>query len=410
MTTPRKKRIVIIGGGPAGLMAAETAARAGREVHLYEAMPSVGRKFLRAGVGGLNITHAEPFEQFLARYGTASPHLAPMLRDFGPGALRAWLEELGFESFIGTSGRVFPTVIKASPILRAWLRRLEAQGVTFHTEHRWVGLAREDGLFHLSFETQSGLVTTQARQVLLALGGASWPRLGSRGDWAGILQGQGLALAPFRPANCGFDVAWSAHFREKFDGAPLKAVRLKFEGFDQQGEFIITKDGLEGSLIYAASAGIRDALESGAPVEVHLDLAPDWPGSRLIERLSRPRGSRSVSSHLEKAIGLKGVKAGLLREFLPRETFDDPALLASAIKTLPVPLLRPRPLAEAISSAGGVPFSELDENLMVKKLPGLYCAGEMLDWEAPTGGYLLTACFATGKWVGETVRDDDAGV
>lgn len=406
MTPKTGTPLAVLGGGPAGLMAAETAARAGRQVHLYDAMPSLGRKFLRAGVGGLNITHSEPFDAFLARYGAASPHLAPMLRAFGPTELRAWLAELGFESFTGSSGRVFPVVMKGSPILRAWLQRLEVLGVVFHPGHRFVGLAQTGKQIELAFETQAGQVKMRTGQAVLALGGASWPRLGSTGGWADILRGLGVQVVPFRPANCGFDVAWSVHFRARFDGAPVKAVRLKFETFDQQGEFIITKDGLEGSLIYAASAGIRDALEAAAPLEVCLDLAPDWPESRLIERLSRPRGSRSAASHLEKSVGLKGVKSGLLWEFLPREAFNDPARLAAAIKNLPVPLLRPRPLAEAISSAGGVPFGELDERLMLKKLPGLYCAGEMLDWEAPTGGYLLTACFATGKWVGESISED----
>lgn len=398
----RPAAVAVIGGGPAGLMAAEVLSAAGVSVELYEGMPSVGRKFLVAGKGGLNLTHSEPREQFLARYGQRRAQLEPFLANFGAAELRQWAAELGIPTFVGTSGRVFPTGMKAAPLLYAWRQRLSSSGVSFHLRHRWLGWNADNSL---RFDTPGGEVTIRQRAVILALGGASWPSLGSTGAWAAILAERGIQLAPFRPANCGFDVNWSEHFRAKFEGQPLKAVALEFtnneqNSFRRQGEFIITASGMEGSLIYALSAPLRDQIESAGSALVHLDLAPDRTHTYLAERLAQPRGSRSLSHHLEKTVGIKGVKAGLLWEFVPRADFSDPKKLAAAIKALPLPLVRPRPLAEAISTAGGVRFAALDERLMLTSLPGVFCAGEMLDWEAPTGGYLITACCATGRAAG----------
>lgn len=389
------KTVAIIGGGPAGLMAAEVLSQANVQVDVYDAMPSLGRKFLMAGKSGLNLTHSEPFESFIERYGKRKTEVATWLRDFTPNDLRAWARELGVETFVGTSGRVFPVGMKASPLLRAWLKRLDEAGVQFHLRHRWLGW---DADHALRFETVNGLQTIRADAVLLALGGGSWQRLGSDGAWTQWLESAGVKVEALKPANCGFDVAWSPFFKDKFDGQPVKSVVLSFGEFRQQGEFIITREGVEGSLVYAASALMRDeiALNGGAVME--LDLTPDKSEADLLEKMSKPRGSRTLSSHLEKTIGIKGVKAGLLREFVPKEDFADLKRLAFFIKHLPVPLIAPRPLDEAISSAGGVDFESLDEHLMVRHLPGLFCAGEMLDWEAPTGGYLLTACFASGRW------------
>jgi len=425
------KSIAVIGGGPAGLMAAETLARAGAQVAVYEAMPSPGRKFLRAGVGGLNLTHSEPREAFLARYGSRRAQLEPMLNAFGPEEMRAWAQGLGVESFVGSSGRVFPAGMKASPLLRAWLKRLDEAGVVFHTGYRWTGVEEDIHEGHevhedfkdpsrapwhrpsgqvsraLRFETGDGAKIVTADAVILALGGGSWARLGSDGGWVPLLAECGVRIAPLRPANCGFDVAWSEHFKAKFDGAPLKTVVASFKELRQQGEFIITKEGVEGSLIYALSAPLRDEIEAAGSATLTLDLAPGWTQARLAEALARPRGSRSISSHLEKTVGLKGVKAGLLWEFVAREDFADADKLSAAIKSLPIPLAAPRPLDEAISTAGGVSFESLDERLMLKALPGVFCAGEMLDWEAPTGGYLLTACMATGRWAAEGSMKDE---
>ena len=394
------KTVAIIGGGPAGLMAAEVLSRANVRVDVYDAMPSLGRKFLMAGKSGLNLTHSEPFEAFIERYGKRKAEVATWLRDFTPDDLRAWARELGVETFVGTSGRVFPVGMKDSPLLRAWLKRLDEAGVQFHLRHRWLGW---DADHALRFETVNGLQTIRADTVLLALGGGSWQRLGSDGAWTQWLESAGVKVEALKPANCGFDVAWSPFFKDKFDGQPVKSVVLSFGAFRQQGEFIITKEGVEGSLVYAAAALMRDeiALNGGAVME--LDLAPDKPEADLLERMSKPRGSRTLASHLEKTIGIKGVKAGLLREFVPKEDFADVKRLAFFIKHLPVPLIAPRPLDEAISSAGGVDFESLDEHLMVRHLPGLFCAGEMLDWEAPTGGYLLTACFASGRWAAASI-------
>ena len=393
----------VIGGGPAGLMAAEVLSQAGLPVDLYESNPSVGRKFLVAGSSGLNLTHSEPPEQFLARYGERRLQLEPYLQAFGPPELLAWAAGLGVETFTGTSGRIFPVEMKAAALLSAWRKRLEESGVRFHPGHKWLGW-NADG--DLRFETESGEQSAQHPAVILALGGASWPQLGSTGDWAELLASRGTPLAPFKPANCGFDVHWSEHFRERFDGSPLKAVVLEFTPAGQpairrQGEFIVTRDGLEGSLIYAFSAFIRDEIERAGSATIHLDLAPGHTREELLARLARPRGSRSLSSHLEKSTGLRDVKAGLLWEFLPRLIMEDPVKLAAAIKALRIPLIAPHPLAEAISTAGGVRFEGLDQHLMLKDQPGVFCAGEMLDWEAPTGGYLLTACFSTGRAAGQ---------
>ena len=383
-------------------MAAEVLIQGGVQVDLYDSMPSVGRKFLVAGKGGLNLTHAESREQFLSRYGTRRAQLEPLLDKFGPEDLRRWVHELGTDTFVGTSGRVFPVGMKTAPILRAWLQRLRKAGVTFHMRHKWCGWSNNGSLL---FETPDGEASVSPSAVVLALGGGSWARLGSTGAWVPLLVERGVVVAALKPSNCGFDVAWSEHFRTRFEGFPLKSVIVSFtdskgNAFHKQGEFIVTATGVEGSLIYAISAQLRDEIEANGSAVIKLDLAPGLSQQHLMDRLSRPRGSRTLSGHLEKAVHIKGVKAGLLREFVPKQNFADPECLASAIKELPIPLIAPRPLDEAISSAGGVLFEELDERLMIRSMPGVFCAGEMLDWEAPTGGYLLTACFASGRAAG----------
>jgi uncharacterized flavoprotein (TIGR03862 family) len=394
--------VAIIGGGPAGLMAAEVLIQRGVKVDVYDSMPSLGRKFLMAGRGGLNLTHSEPFEQFISHYGKRKNEVEKWLKDFTPDDLREWARGLGVETFVGTSNRVFPKEMKSSPLLRAWLKRLDNMGVKFHLQHRWNGaIAAEDGgsskIINIKFETPKGEKNAYVDAVILSLGGGSWAKLGSDGAWVKWLEQAGVEVAALKPANCGFDVAWSPHFRERFDGQPIKSVVLSFGSFRQQGEFIFTKDGVEGSLIYAASAMIRDEIEANGRAVIMLDMSPDRSHEWLTEKLSKPRGSRSMASHLEKTVGLKGVKVGLLHEFMPKEDFANPESLATFIKQLPIPLIAPRPLDEAISSAGGVMFESLDENLMIQSMPGIFCAGEMLDWEAPTGGYLLTACFASGR-------------
>lgn len=392
--------VVIIGGGPAGLMAAEVVCSHGVAVDVYDSMPSVGRKFLLAGKGGLNLTHSEPFEKFLARYGKRRQIIEKWLMDFTPDDLRAWARGLGVESFVGTSGRVFPVGMKTSPLLRAWLKRLDETGMKFHLRHKWKGW-NADG--SLKFETPEGEKSVQAEAVVLALGGGSWSRLGSDGAWVPWLEQAGARVEALKPSNCGFDVNWSPHFREKFEGHAIKSVVLSFGTFHQQGEFIVTKEGVQGSLIYAASAMIRDEIEARGKAVIALDLLPDKTEAQALEKLSKPRGARTMASHLEKTLNIKGVKAGLLREFVSKEDFANMGRLAAAIKHLEIPLIAPRPLEEAISSAGGVTFESLDENLMLRTLPGVFCAGEMLDWEAPTGGYLLTACFASGRAAGKGV-------
>ena len=378
-------------------MAAEVISLRGVHVDVYDSMPSLGRKFLMAGKSGLNITHAEPFERFVSRYGNRQGQIEPMLRRFGPSELRQWVHGLGIETFVGTSGRVFPLGMKASPLLRAWLKRLDGSGVTFHLRHKWRGWTPHKAL---RFESPQGEKAVHADAFVLALGGGSWSRLGSDGAWVPWLEQAGAGVAPLKPSNCGFDVDWSPHFRDRFDGYPVKSVVLSFGEFHQQGEFIIAKEGVEGGLIYTASALLRDEIAARGRAVMTLDLVPDRSLEWLAERLSKPRGSRAMASHIEKTVGIKGVKSGLLREFVSKEDFTNPERLAYSIKHLPVPLIAPRPLDEAISSAGGVRFESLDEHLMLRPRPGVFCAGEMLDWEAPTGGYLLTACFASGYTAG----------
>ncbi|WP_415151627.1 TIGR03862 family flavoprotein [Piscinibacter sp.] len=393
---------VVVGGGPAGLMAAEALAAAGVPVHLFDAMPSVGRKFLLAGKGGLNLTHSEPAEPFVARYGAAGTRVARWLAAFGPQDLRDWARGLGIATFVGSSGRVFPVDMKAAPLLRAWLQRLRANGVRLHMRHRWIGWGESEDCAHaLRFATPDGETTLHARTVVLALGGASWARLGSDGAWVPRLAERGVGVAPLQASNCGFDVArWSEHLRTRFAGAPLKNVALRCGAFHQRGEFVLTEGGIEGSLVYAASATLREAIAAQGRAVAEIDLLPERGAEFVHAEVARPRGARSMSTHLKSRLGLDGAKAALLRELLPRQTFADAAALAAAIKALPVTLLRARPIDEAISSAGGVRLDELDENGMLKRLPGVFCAGEMLDWEAPTGGYLLTASFASGLIAG----------
>ena len=392
-------------------MAAETLIQGGARVDLYDAMPSVGRKFLLAGKGGLNLTHSEPIGPFLGRYGTRQAQIMPLLEVFGPEHLRAWAQGLGVETFVGTSGRVFPTGMKAAPLLRAWLHRLREAGARIHVRHRWLGWDNGNQGDVLRFAVPDGERLVRANAVILALGGGSWPRLGSDGAWMPLLAQRGVQLAPLRPSNCGFDVGtragsgWSEFFRTRFAGQPVKPVTLSFTDragvlHRQQGEFVVTDHGVEGSLIYAFSARLRDEIAATGSALVHLDLMPGWDSERLAGEVSRPRGSRSLSSHLQSRVGIKGVRTALLRELASVADFADPARLAAVIKALPLRLIAPRPLDEAISSAGGVAFEALDARLMLRSLPGVFCAGEMLDWEAPTGGYLLTACFASGRAAG----------
>jgi uncharacterized flavoprotein (TIGR03862 family) len=395
-TQPITHHVAIIGGGPAGLMAAEVLAQGGVRVELFDAMPSVGRKFLLAGVGGMNITHSEPKAAFIGRYGERQAEVATLLREFDADALREWIHGLGIDTFVGTSGRVFPSDMKAAPLLRAWLRRLRELGVMIHTRSRWLGW-NEDGSLRIAGLDGERALTPGA--CLLALGGGSWARLGSDGAWVPLLRARDIEVATLQPSNCGFEVAgWSDHLREKFAGAPLKNVALSLPDQPARiGEFILTAGGIEGSLVYAFSADIRRTIEAQGQALISLDLLPQMPLTKLQQALAKPRGKHSLAKHLHRQAGLDGVKAALLRELAPAEAFTDPAALAPWIKALPISLLRTRPLDEAISSAGGVPFEVLDEGLMLKALPGVFCAGEMLDWEAPTGGYLLTACFASGR-------------
>lgn len=390
---------LVIGGGPAGLMAAEVLAEAGVRVALYDAMPSVGRKFLLAGVGGMNITHAEAQEAFVGRYGERREEIGALLDGFDSQALRAWIHGLGIDTFVGTSGRVFPTDMKAAPLLRAWLKRLREQGVDIHTRSRWRGWDEQGRVL---IETPEGRQALQADACVLALGGGSWQRLGSDGAWVPLLQARGVDIAPLRPSNCGFEVdGWSAFFRDKFAGAPVKPVALSVDGSEpRQGEFVVTASGIEGSLVYALSAAIRERIARDGSATVHLDLLPNRTAEQIAKALAQPRGSKSMANHLRGKLGLDGVRAGLLRELSTAADYADPQRLAGLIKALPLTVVRPRPLDEAISSAGGVTFAAVDKQLMLKALPGVFCAGEMLDWEAPTGGYLLTACFASGRAAG----------
>lgn len=400
-------RVAVIGGGPAGLMAAETLSRAGVQVDIYDAMPSVGRKFLLAGIGGLNITHSEPYDSFCARYGNRRSQLQPMLDRLPPSAVRSWANGLGIDTFIGSSGRVFPSGMKAAPLLRAWLHRLRSTGVRLHVRHRWLGWNSEG---ELRLANSGGEISIKPQATILALGGASWPQLGSDGAWVPLLRAMGVNVAPLQSANCGFEVAWSEHLRSRFSGAPLKSVALTFTDVQgaterRQGEVIIGTHGVEGGLIYAFSRQLREYLNAHGKATFTLDLAPGYEAERLLAEVRHPRGSRSISSHLKSRIGLTGVKMALLHEILSKEQVADPATLAATIKALPITVHAIRPIEEAISTAGGVCFGSLDENLMIKKLPGVFVAGEMLDWEATTGGYLLTACLGTGLSAGMGVLE-----
>ena len=397
--TTDRPHVAIIGGGPAGLMAAEVLSQAGVAVELYDAMPSVGRKFLLAGVGGMNITHSEPYPAFIARYAERTQEVARLLEGFDADVLRQWIHDLGIETFVGSSGRVFPRDMKAAPLLRAWLKRLRDAGVVIHTRHRWLGW-NADGSLRIAYP--QGELALKPTATVLALGGGSWARLGSDAAWLPWLQAQGVQIAPLQAANSGFEVeGWSALLKDKFAGTPLKNIALSLAGqAPRLGECVLTAHGLEGSLVYAWSAQIREAINRDGSARVLVDLLPNRPVDKIQQALAKPRGSRSMAKHLHSQLGLDGVKAALLREQTDQPTFADPALLAQAIKALPITLVRPRPLDEAISSAGGVTFEALDQRLMLKQVPGVFCAGEMLDWEAPTGGYLLTACFASGRKAG----------
>jgi uncharacterized flavoprotein (TIGR03862 family) len=411
-----QNNVAVIGAGPAGLMAAEVLALGGAGVTVYDAMPSVGRKFLLAGRGGLNLTHSEALPTFLTRYGAAASQLTPAITAFPPDALRAWSEALGQSTFVGSSGRVFPQAFKASPLLRAWLRRLDAQGVQFALRHRWTGW---DDHGDLSFATPDGARIVNARATVLALGGASWPRLGSDGAWVETLAAKGVTISPLQPSNCGFTVAWSDIFRDRFEGQPLKGVALSFGSHTLRGEAVVTRTGIEGGAIYALSASLRDAIVGTGQATLRVALRPDLAMSDLIARLSAPRGKQSFSNFLRKAAHLSPVTIGLLQEaaVAAGESLSSlsPASLAGLINAVPVQLNGMAPIARAISTAGGISFDETDADFMIRRLPGVFAAGEMLDWEAPTGGYLLQASFATGaaagrgalKWLEERVANGE---
>jgi len=404
------RRAIVIGGGPAGLMAAEALAAGGVQVDLYDAMPSVGRKFLLAGKGGMNITHAEDADAFAGRYGARRAEVMPWLDGFTPQQVRDWIHGLGIDTFVGSSGRVFPLEMKAAPLLRAWLHRLRDAGVRFHMRHRWLGW--RDGA--LLFATPDGERLEQADAVVLALGGASWARLGSDGAWVPLLQEKSVDVAPLVPMNCGFDADWSEHFASRHAGAPLTTVALAVEGAPgpdgtpvfRKGQFVVTASGIEGSLVYALSAPIRDAIAAQGRATVWIDLLPDHSLARVLAEVTHPRGTRSMASHLQSRLGIKGVKSGLLHECLSKEEYADPVRLAQALKALPLVLVRARPIDEAISSGGGVRFEAMaGAGGMLRALPGVFVAGEMVDWEAPTGGYLLTACFGSGRAAGRAALE-----
>ncbi|MDT7837112.1 TIGR03862 family flavoprotein [Aquabacterium sp. OR-4] len=410
-------RVAVIGGGPAGLMAAEVLAAGGAQVDLFDALPSVGRKFLLAGKGGLNLTHSEPLEPFLGRYAAARPALEPIVRQFDADALRAWAQQLGVATFVGSSGRVFPADMKAAPLLRAWLHRLRAAGVAVHTRHRWLGWAPgADGAGALRFATPAGEQVHRPQATVLALGGASWSRLGSDGAWVPWLAAREVAITPLQPANCGFDLApaadgrigWSEFMRSRYAGQPVKPVAASVtdaagHSHRQQGEFVLTDTGVEGSLVYAFSARLREAIAAQGSATLLLDLLPNHSADQVLAEVQRPRGPRSLATHLKSRLGIAGLKLALLHERLGADGLADAPRLAAALKALPLVLGAPRPIDEAISTAGGVAWGALDSRLMLRALPGVFCAGEMLDWEAPTGGYLLTACLATGRAAGQGV-------
>lgn len=383
------------------MMAAEAMLAYGISADVFDAMPSLGRKFLMAGKSGLNLTHAEAFGAFVDRFGAASERLEPILAAFPPDAIREWARGLGIDTFVGTSGRVFPQDFKAAPLLRAWLRRLRTGGVRIHVRHRWAGW-RDDGA--LVFATPAGDVAVQTGASILALGGASWPKLGSDAAWVHWLAARGVSITPFLPANCGFDADWSAHFADRFEGQPLKGVTLSFEGRTVHGDVMITRTGVEGGPIYTVSSAVRDAIARDAVARVAVDLLPDRAHADLAARLEMPRGKKSLSTHLRKTVGLEGAKAGLLRECAGPDFFSlEPNAVAGIIKALPLTLYRTRPIGEAISSAGGVQWASVNADLELTALPDTFVAGEMLDWDAPTGGYLLSACLATGYWAGDAV-------
>ena len=397
-------QVAVIGAGPAGLMAAEVLAQGGARVTVYDAMPSVGRKFLMAGRGGLNLTHSEPLPAFLTRYHEAMPQLAAAIEAFSPEGLRAWCEGLGQETFVGSSGRIFPKALKASPLLRAWLRRLDAIGVQFLLRHRWTGW---DEKGRLLFQTSDGQIAVDARATLLALGGASWPRLGSDGGWVQTLGAKGVKISPLKPANCGFTVAWSDIFRDRFEGEPLKGAVLSFGAHSVRGEAVITRSGIEGGAVYALAADLREAILGSGEATLHIALRPDLKTGDLVARLSAPRGKQTFSNRLRKAAQLSSVGIGLLQEAakVAGVTLSSlsPQELAEWINAVPVQLTGIVGIALAISTAGGISFDELDADFMIRRLPGVFAAGEMVDWEAPTGGYLLQACFATGAAAGRGV-------
>jgi hypothetical protein len=392
----------VIGAGPAGLMAAEVLAQGGVRVTVFDAMPSAGRKFLMAGRGGLNLTHSEPLPAFLARYREAAPRLEPAISGFPPDRLRAWSEDLGQKTFVGSSGRVFPESFKASPLLRAWLRRLDSLGVQFAFRHGWIGW---DDNSELKFRTPEGERVVEARATILALGGASWPRLGSDGAWTELLAAKGISVAPLRPANCGFTVAWSDVFRDRFEGQPLKGTEFRFGDQAVRGEAVVTRGGIEGGAIYALSADLREAIAKLGEAELLIKLRPDLGIDDLVKRLSAPRGKQSLSNFLRKAVHLSPVAIGLLQEAAMASGQTPASLppekLAALVNAVPLKLTGVASIARAISTAGGIAFDELDANYMLRKMPGVFAAGEMLDWEAPTGGYLLQASFATGAAAGK---------
>lgn len=387
--------IAVIGAGPAGLAAAECLALAGFSVEVFERMPTPARKFLMAGKSGLNITHSEKQADFLKRYGKSAGQLTKPIAAFGPDEIRLWAKGLGTETFVGSSGRVFPKEYKASPLLRSWLKHLGNLGVTLHTRTKWNGWCEATG--NPQFLGINGVLTVNARATIIAVGGTSWPKLGSVGEWHQYMQSKKIEMEPFRPSNCGFNVSWSDHFLDRFAGHPLKNCMLTFKDHTEKGDVMITKDGIEGGTIYKMSAALVKALDDKETASLFVDLTPDRPLEQLKQRLNQPRGKRSLTDHIRRKTGLKGVQTGLLREVASAKELSDPIKLAHLIKSIPLAIQSPRPIEEAISVSGGVSFNALDENLMLKALPGTFCAGEMVTWDAPTGGYLLTACLAQGR-------------